>query len=54
MELSRLENNFESSFPGVDNQQAVDNFNFRTKDLSTDLHVYMPQIKKIPGEGSLL
>ena len=26
---------FESS-----NEQAVDNFNFRTEDLSTDLHVY--------------
>ena len=38
--IELLENNFESSFPGVDNQQAVDNFNFRTKDLSTDLHVY--------------
>ena len=38
--IELLENNFESSFPGVDNQQAVDNFNFRTEDLSTDLHVY--------------
>ena len=52
--MSRLENNFESSFVSDDNEQADDNFNFRTKDLSTDLHVYMPQIKKIPGEGSLL
>ena len=25
---------------GADNEQAVDNFNFRTEDLSTDLHVY--------------
>ena len=38
IELS--ENNFDSSFAGADNEQAVDNFNFRTKDLSTDLHVY--------------
>ena len=38
IELS--ENNFESSFAGADNEQAVDNFNFRTKDLSTYLHVY--------------
>ena len=38
IELS--ENNFESSFVGTDNEQAVDNFNFRTDDLSTDLHVY--------------
>ena len=37
IELS--ENNFESSFAGADNEQAVDNFNFRTDDLSTDLHV---------------
>ena len=36
IELS--ENNFDSSFAGADNEQAVDNFNFRTKDLSTDLH----------------
>ena len=27
-------------FSGADNEQAVDNFNFRTKDLSTNLHVY--------------
>ena len=38
IELS--ENNYESSFAGVNNEQAVDNFNFRTDDLSTDLHVY--------------
>ena len=38
IELS--ENNFESSFAGADNEQAVDNFNFRNDDLSTDLHVY--------------
>ena len=38
IELS--ENNFESSFVGTDNEQAVDNFNFRTDDLSTDLRVY--------------
>ena len=31
---------FESSFAGAENEQAVDNFNFRTEDLSTDLHVY--------------
>ena len=30
----------ESSFAGAENEQAVDNFNFRTEDLSTDLHVY--------------
>ena len=38
IELS--ENNFESSFAGADNEQAVNNFNFCTDDLSTDLHVY--------------
>ena len=38
IELS--ENNFDFSFVGADNEQAVDNFNFRTKDLSADLHVY--------------
>ena len=27
----------EFSFAGTDNEQAVDNFNFRTEDLSTDL-----------------
>ena len=43
---------FESSFAGAESEQAVDNFNFRTEDLSTDLHVYRQ--KKIPGEGSLL
>ena len=37
IELS--ENNFDSSFAGADNEQAVDNFNFRTKELSTDPHV---------------
>ena len=31
---------FESSFAGADNEQKVDNFNFRTKDLSTYLHGY--------------
>ena len=25
---------------GAENEQAVDNFNFRTEDLSTELHVY--------------
>ena len=30
----------ESSFAGAENEQAVDNFNFRTEDLSTNLHVY--------------
>ena len=30
---------FESSFPDAENEQAVDNFNFRTDDLSTDLHL---------------
>ena len=34
------ENNFESSFAGADNCQAVDNFNYRTDDVTTDLHVY--------------
>ena len=38
MEL--LENNFDSLFSGADNEQAVDNFNFGTKDLPTDLYVY--------------
>ena len=37
-ELSRKK--LESSFAGAENEQAVDNFNFRTEDLSTDLHVY--------------
>ena len=31
---------FESSFADAGNEQAVDNFNFHTEDLSTDLHVY--------------
>ena len=31
------ENNFESSFVGADNKQVVDNFNFRTEDLLTNL-----------------
>ena len=31
---------FESSSAGAEKEQAVDNFNFRTEDLSTDLHVY--------------
>ena len=31
---------FEYSIAGAENEQAVDNFNFRTEDLSTDLHVY--------------
>lgn len=31
------ENNFESLFAGADNEKAVDNFNLRTEDLSTDL-----------------
>ena len=35
IELS--ENNFESSFAGADNEQAVDNFNFGTEDLSINL-----------------
>ena len=30
----------ESSFEDAENEQAVDNFNFRTEDLSTNLHVY--------------
>ena len=38
IELS--ENNFETSFAGADNEQAVENFNFRTEDLSINLHVY--------------
>ena len=29
-----------ASSAGGDNEQAVDNFIFRTEDLSTDLHVY--------------
>ena len=28
------------SFAGAENEQAIDNFNFRTEDQSTDLHVY--------------
>ena len=32
---------FESSFAGAENKQAVGNFNFRTEDLSTDLYVYI-------------
>ena len=35
IELS--ENNFETLFAGADNEQAVNNFNFRTEDLLTDL-----------------
>ena len=27
-------------FADAENEQAVEDFNFRTKDLSTDLHVY--------------
>ena len=34
------ENNLNLQFAGAENEQAVDNFNFRTEDLSTDLHVY--------------
>ena len=34
------EKKLESSFAGAENEQAVDNFNFRTEDLSTNLHVY--------------
>ena len=30
-------NNFETLFAGADNEQAVNNFNFRTEDLLTDL-----------------
>ena len=35
------ENNLNLQFAGAENEQAVDNFNFRTEDLSTDLHVYI-------------
>ena len=35
---------------GADNKQAVNNFNFRTEDLSTDLFTD----NKISGDGSLL
>ena len=38
--IEHSESNYESSFAGANNEQAVDNFNFRTDDLSTDLHVY--------------
>ena len=31
------ENNFESLFADADNEKAVDNFNLRTEDLSTDV-----------------
>ena len=30
--IELLENNFESSFAGADNEKAVDNFNLRTED----------------------
>ena len=36
----QLKNNFETSFADANNKQAVNNFNFRADDLSTDLHVY--------------
>ena len=42
------ENNLNLQFAGAENEQAVDNFNFRTEDLSTDLHVY---IKEDSGRG---
>ena len=42
------ESNFESSFAGVDNEQAVDNFNFLTDDLSTTC---MFRDKKDSGRG---
>ena len=35
--IELLENNFESLFVGADNEQAVDNFNFPTKDSLTNL-----------------
>ena len=38
----------ESSFAGADNEQAVDNFNFRTEDLLTDLFTD----KENSGRGS--
>ena len=43
------ENNFESSFVGAHNERTVENFNFRTKDPSTDLHVYTD--KEDSGRG---
>ena len=43
IELS--ENNFESSFAGADNEQAVDNFSLRTEDLSTDLFTDIEDIR---------
>ena len=46
------ENNLNLQFAGAENEQAVDNFNFRTEDLSTDLSACL-QTKNIPGEGSL-
>ena len=36
-EIELSENNFENLFAGADNEQAVNNFNFRTEDLLTDL-----------------
>ena len=35
--IELLENNFESLFACADNEQAVDNLNFRSEDLLTDL-----------------
>ena len=35
--IALSENNFETLFAGADNEQAVNNFNFRTEDLLTDL-----------------
>ena len=34
------ENNLNLHLRGAESEQAVDNFNFRTEDLSTNLHVY--------------